>query len=251
MSVRPASNSDDDALQCRPPGWRGEGIAFPTRGALRITNLSLRINADGELVPSPVTAEVRADTMWEHWLAAATDACEQAEGARAEGVAAGPDLGFYRAIEREFRASMQALSSAAFAIDGFYASTVEHAPEARVQSDNRAACILETLKRAYDIRGDQQAAVGKPLSEIFTYRDRAVHPPASFAQPAPHPVYGVSMEPRFVMFRVENAQTSRRFAHQLIWYCLRMPKPRHKALVAWCEAHKDLLPEPEKQSDDP
>src|SRR5215216_6512807 len=62
MSVRPASNSDDDALQCRPPGWRGEGIAFPTRGALRITNLSLRINADGELVPSPVTAEVRADT---------------------------------------------------------------------------------------------------------------------------------------------------------------------------------------------
>ncbi len=71
---------------------------------------------------------------------------------------------------------------------------LEHAPQARVSARSRKSRILESLKRAYDIKGRNQEVARETLYKIFEFRDQAVHPPASYEQPGQHPTYGVGME---------------------------------------------------------
>jgi hypothetical protein len=52
------------------------------------------------------------------------------------------------------------------------------------------------------------------------------------------------MEPRFVKYRAENAVNAQLLARRLIALCLRKPKARYPALVAWCELLRDVVPEP-------
>jgi len=139
---------------------------------------------------------------------------------------------------------MVALSSAAFAIDAFYASTVERASAAKVVASSRDASIFETLKRAFDLRTTDPNIIRNALVDIFRYRDQAVHPPARFIEPVPHPVFGLQMEPRFVMFRIENAESTRAFVHQIIWRCLDKPNAAYPELVEWCEAAKTNIQPP-------
>jgi hypothetical protein len=75
-------------------------------------------------------------------------------------------------------------------------------------------------------------------------RDKAVHPPATWVQPALHPVFNLGMEPRFMPFRADNAIKAQMLARKLIAVCLRKPRARHADLVVWCEPIKDLVPEP-------
>ncbi len=42
---------------------------------------------------------------------------------------------------------MTAVAAAAFAIDAFYASVLEHAPDTKVVASSRDASIFETFKR--------------------------------------------------------------------------------------------------------
>jgi len=42
---------------------------------------------------------------------------------------------FSEALQREFEASLIAVTASAFAIDAFFASVVEHAPDTRVSED--------------------------------------------------------------------------------------------------------------------
>jgi hypothetical protein len=44
---------------------------------------------------------------------------------------------------------MIAIAAAAFAIDSFYRSVPQRAPESKAPAKSRAAAILETLKRAF------------------------------------------------------------------------------------------------------
>lgn len=224
----------------RPRGWRGDGIHV--RGGFRLRDFSLDLTTgEASFVP-----EVRGET-WPHWLAIARDVEDQASSAREEAVEATDDSVFGEALEREFRASIQAVGASAFAIDAFYGATLVHAPAAKVASRAaRYAKIFETLKQAYKLgRGQQQSYIRATLQQVFQFRDHAVHPPASWAKPVAHPVFGLGMEQLFVIFRAENAYAARKFAHQLIWRCLTQPKSRHRDLVTWCEATAKLIEQPD------
>lgn len=227
----------------RPDGWRGSGI-LPT-GGFRIRDLSISLTGPQK----PITAEVRTDT-WPHWIAVARASNDQAASARADGISAGPDEDFRRALELEFRVSMTSVCASAFALDAFYGSTVFHAPEARTTSKNRHGTILETLKRAYRFNGEQQNAAHDGLRQIFDLRRKAVHPDAEFEKPVGHPVFGLAVDPRFLWFRMENAITALRIAHQLIWFCLNRPKPQHSALTEWTKAALTLITEPDSSIQD-
>jgi hypothetical protein len=52
------------------------------------------------------------------------------------------------------------------------------------------------------------------------------------------------MEPRFVMFRAENAVNAQLFARRLTYVCVHKPKRKYPRLVAWCEPLKDALVNP-------
>ncbi len=152
---------------------------------------------------------------------------------------------FAAALEAEFRASLITISSAAIALDAFFASVIHHAPDARrAVSRNRPKTLIETFKHAFEIRGSNQEQLVAMLPKIFELRQRAVHPPEDFTAPLSHPVYGYQLERRLVLFRAENATGASSFANAFIWFCLRKPKPCWNALATWCKQSLDLVPEP-------
>jgi hypothetical protein len=132
-----------------------------------------------------------------------------------------------------------AVSASAFALDAFFASVVQHAPQARVSTRARHATIFETFKRAFALSHGQVSALQAPLRMIFELRDTAVHPPATWAQPVLHPAFNLGMEPRFVQFRAENAINAHLLARRLVAVCVRKPKARYPDLVKWCEPLPD------------
>jgi hypothetical protein len=229
-----------------PKGYRGKGIHV-TRGGFRIPAFSLTLDpSTGKLGGSPIVPELRVDT-FDHWLAIARRAGEEAATARERGVAAPLDANteFAQALEQEFRATMVAVGASAFAVDAFFASVVEHAPEARVEAKGRDAEVFETLKRAFSLTGFRLDGLRRQLRGLYRLRDQAVHPPASWRAPVAHPVFGLGMEPRFVHFRAENAVNAPVVVQRVVYECMRCPKPEHAELVAWCEATKELVGEPE------
>jgi hypothetical protein len=226
------------------PFCRGEGI-FVT-GGLRIRNLQLAFNAaTGEpLPPRPLTVEVRTDA-WHHWLKACDEARDDCHRAR-EGSRGASEDDFRTQIEQEFRRGMQAVGAAAFALDAFYASVVEHAPEARIVVSSRAKSVTATLLNAFTVTNPQGKYIRVMLRDIFRFRDAAVHPPARFVAPVRHPTFGLNVDPRFVMFGLENVVKIRDGVHQLLWLLLHRPRPRYPALVEWAAAGESLIADPEQ-----
>lgn len=230
----------------RRKGDRGGGIHVVRRSDFRLRNIHLSFDATtGDLVDSSMIPELRTD-IFDDWLLIAERASEDSGAARKEALEAPLDdnEAFASAVQREFEASMIAVAASAFALDAFFASVVEHAPDARVSAGSRDATIYETFKRAFALSHAQLTTVREPLRMIFRFRRDAVHPPATWAEPVLHPVFNLGMEPRFVRFRAENAINAQLLARKLIAVCVRKPKKKYPALVAWCEPLKDAVPEP-------
>jgi hypothetical protein len=229
----------------RERGDRGGGIHV-TFGDFRLRDIHLSFDATtGELVESSMIPELRTDT-FQHWLQISEEAAESAKEPRRRALEIPRDDGeaFTAALEEEFRASVVAITAGAIAVDSFYASVKQHAPQTQVPADARDAAIFETLKRAFVLTAEQQREAREPLRQIFRLRDEAVHPPASWAEPLPHPVFNVGIAPRFVWCRVENAILAHSFAGRLIWLCLNIPKPEHSELERWCREISPRIPRP-------
>lgn len=225
---------------------RGGGIHITRRSDFRLRDIRLSFDATtGDLADSSMTPELRTD-IFDDWLRIAERASDDSVAARREGLKAPLDdnEGFASAVQREFEAALIAVSASAFALDAFFASVIEHAPEARVSAGSRHATIYETFKRAFALSHAQVTSARKPLQMIFQFRRVAVHPPATWAAPVLHETWNLGMEPRFVMFRAENAINAQFFARKLIAECVRKPKKTYAKLVEWCEPLKDVVPEP-------
>src|SRR5688500_1378454 len=91
------------------------GIRVPDGGGFRIRNFRLTIADDGELVDSSFVAELRTD-VFPHWLHIAEGFSVDAQRAREDAVSLRDKEGeaFNKALEAEFRASMLAITAAAF-----------------------------------------------------------------------------------------------------------------------------------------
>ncbi len=230
----------------RPKGDRGSGIHITRRSDFRLRDIHLSFDATtGELAESSMIPELRTD-IFDDWLRIAERASEDSEAARRDAldVPLGEDASFTTAVLREFEAAMIAVSASAIALDAFFASVIEHAPGARVSARSRDATIFETFKRAFSLSHAQLQAGREPLRTIFRFRRFAVHPPATWAAPIRHPVFNLGMEPRFVIFRAENAVNAQLFARRMIYVCVHKPKRKYPKLVAWCEPLKDVVLEP-------
>src|SRR4051794_17471413 len=130
-------------------GDRGGGIHITRRSDFRIRNLSLSIDATtGEVTASPITTELRTD-IFDDWLRIAERSAAESEAARLDALETPlqESEAFTTAVQREFEAAMMAVAASAFALDAFFASVIEHAPEARVTAKSRDGTIFETIKR--------------------------------------------------------------------------------------------------------
>jgi hypothetical protein len=230
----------------RKEGDRGGGIHITRRSDFRIRDFHLSFDATtGELADSSMVTELRTD-IFDDWLRIAERASDDSAAARRDALKTPLEEkeAFASAVQREFEAAMIAVAASAFALDAFFASVVEHAPDARVATKSRHTTIFETFKRAFKLRSAQLATIREQLRIIFLFRREVVHPPATWAEPILHPVFNLGMEPRFVRFRAENAISAQLIARKLIAVCVRNPKKKYPTLVAWCEPLVEIIPEP-------
>lgn len=150
------------------------GILVVDGGDLRVSDIRLDLGSD-----MPVSSSLRADLrleLWRYWLAeavnAAIEAAEITPLLSAELLASDSEQ-LTRLLINELRASMRAITSAAFAIDAFYASVKVRFPK-HPRSDawnekppSRHQQVAETLKHHLGItKNDQPKELSKRVKEV-------------------------------------------------------------------------------------
>lgn len=201
---------------------KSRGIRWFGGGDFRIVNLTLKVADDGAISMGDVRAELRTD-MWPFWLEEAIDAAVLASGFAGQiptlvgqrDSAAHPnpiEHEIDQLVLGEMKASMRAITSSAFAIDAFYASVKERSPEHpdaqkwREKRTAREKQVTETFRYHLRItKADAVAEIKRRVSEIFRFRDWAVHPGAKFQQPEYRDDLNLAMDWHFVAFRRANA----------------------------------------------
>jgi hypothetical protein len=224
------------------------GVWFTKGSHIRATNVGWTIDrATGEVTAEPVVLHLAVDT-WHHWLEMALDNVCVAMASAAEADAAidrgadGDDAA--DAVVREMRASMAAISFAAFALEAFYAAVVERSPAPpelverwQAKSASRHRRLFESLSVSFIYPNDHAREYRQILRSVFGLRDQLVHPNASFHPAAWHPRFGRGADVRIVRFRAYNAFAATIVVHSLIRRSLERPRPGvPQALREWLPA---------------
>lgn len=192
------------------------GINVTDGGDLRLSNIRIEVGPDGaQSAPSP-TVHLRTD-MWPYWLAESIEGAKES-ASHAEGIPpaleAGDDESIRQLMIRDLRASMRAISAAAFAVDAFYASVKARSPrhpsEAawREKRTARHAQVHETLRYHLKIDNTSAREVQHRIKQLFQFRDWAVHPGSSFKEPIFRADVDALVDWHYSAFRSENAVAS-------------------------------------------
>jgi hypothetical protein len=200
-------------------------------GDLRLCDLNISIGEDGKPSAGAPRVELRTD-MWPFWLEEAIEAAaiasdvgrqipalvEQLEEALElddKARAGAVEDALTAILSRELRASMRAMTSCAFAIDAFYAMVKARSPDHPQQMEwtkNRTARktqVSETFRHQLRIGNAQSRdSIRTRVSEIFQYRDWAVHPGLKYRDAEYRQDLNASMDWHFKAFRRENAVTA-------------------------------------------
>lgn len=180
---------------------------------LQISGIRVEVGQDGSLQVPPVIPKLRTD-MWPQWLAEAVEAAVLARELSAQippAVAKGDDQRVDILLVRELRASMRAMTAAAFALDAFYASVKARSPQHPHQEEwvsngtTRPAQIFETLRYHLKIKNAGAKEIRRRIRELFKFRGWAVHPGSRFREPIVRPDVAVGLDWHFTVFRAENA----------------------------------------------
>jgi len=156
--------------------------------------------------------ELQLDTCV-HWLEIALEHLAVARSARnalVEAKGTGNDVGAL--LDHEFKSSVQATVAAATFFEALYAATVDRLPTkpkahipGKRQRQSRYIRVAEQLRMSFGLRKQGTANLRSVLSQIYRFRDEAVHPSATFGEPVLHPQLQVGVERRFVMFGYDSA----------------------------------------------
>jgi hypothetical protein len=207
------------------------GVFFQRGVQLRIPAgaVVVSLNDEGEAVMLPIIPETRMD-VWPHWLREALDATvaaldantavvaesDELARAEAEGIPVEDQQRLSDLLDVEFRASMRAISAAAFAVDAFYASVQARSPEhpsralwREVREDgsrtSRHAIVFETLRYHLKVRNGAAAIVRPWIRELFVYRGWAVHASANFRTVVLREDIDRGVDWHHAAFRAQNA----------------------------------------------
>jgi hypothetical protein len=230
-----------DPEELAAPATSGfRGVTFPEQGSFRITNFSVDFSGDEVALGSNSTYEVRTD-IWQHWYDIARTHTGHARDARDRNPGLDDPAGFGSAVVDEMRLAIVAVTAAAFSLEAFHTSVLQHLPGVHIHADSADGRVHQTLLRAFQLSNKQSKETRNDLRQLFRLRDYGVHPKAAWAVPALHEAFHNAMDPKYVTFSVENAEATTRFAHELLGYCLQHPRQKHPELVAWCDAMKQHI----------
>lgn len=240
---------DQDQAQPAVPPSRGIRLQRGTR--LRLSNLSFSIAPDGS-VASDVSFSVAVD-FTPYWLEIAADQvalAEERHTALLDALHAENEDRMDAAMQRECKASMQAMAAAAIALDAFY-GVVKDMVELPTDLEDRwkekrtarYRQVTEVLRRAFQVPPRSAVTLRADLREIFKWRDRAVHPSGVPSNPVRYAELSVDMDWRFVAFRAENARIVTAHAIKIVAQLLAAPRKGNAELSDFCgPALKNLQP---------
>ncbi len=203
------------------------GIMIVAGADLRISGIRLEIADDGTVSAPPVTPHLRTD-MWPHWLRESIDAARlaQAEAAKIPGIREEDDQeALAEVTTAELRASMRAITSAAFAVDAFYSAvaarspTHPHAQLWRTREGRRTprhSQIFETLRYSLKLQNPGATEIRKGIKELFKFRGWAVHPGSRYREPVYRSDLDAGVDWHFMAFRSENATACARLVTNML-----------------------------------
>ncbi len=215
---------------------------FITKGSrLRLSDLKLEVDKDGNFQAGPVTFSLAVD-MWPHWLRIAIEQEARTEEARRqlehlEEATEEHGQDHVLALDRELRPGMVAISAGAFTFDAFHASVrdrLRSQPQVGRRS-SRPKLIAETLRRGFAIKPEPFANIRVAIIELFEFRDWSVHPPAGFLAPAVHPVMDVGVAAHYMRFRLENVRTVTRMTTQVLSQLSDVTRDGEPVVRDWAE----------------
>lgn len=224
---------------------RGMTVAIPAGG------FTIGIGDDGNFTGN-LTLHVRFDVC-PTWVELSLRHLEEAKVKRADREAAwvGANENLKAStLEREFETSVQAIMSAAIAIDAFYAIMQTHVvlPPSlvdrwRTKRTSRHSQVTEVLRRAFHLKPKGAAALRQNLKEIYRLRDLAVHPSGKIEAPILHPELNVGVEWRFAYFRTQNAELVVNAATWILWDLAHGGKPKDTKIMEYLSNLKLRLAE--------
>lgn len=182
---------------------------------LQLSNFSIQIRVDGTSELGTPTVRLRKD-MWPVWAVALINAAAAAQELTPELLAthrAADDEALAMLMHQELTLGMQAMTSAAFALDAFYASVKvragAHPDEQRWLSKARAtprhSQVFETLRYHLKLRPPGANGIRKIIQQIFGWRGAAVHPGSRFREPVIRDELDAAVDWHFVVFRAQNS----------------------------------------------
>jgi hypothetical protein len=186
----------------------GMGMQIPPGG------LKVSIAEDGSASTGPVTMLVRLD-LWTTWLEIGCRSAGDAAAAAREMTPDMPDAHKGVALTAELHAGLVAMTSLAFAIDGFY-DTIRHEmghhPDEAAWRRNRLARhsqVVETLRFLLKLGPNFTGQLGILIKELFEFRGRAVHPSSAFVEPNYRPDVDSGVHPHLLTYSGPHAVQAR------------------------------------------
>jgi len=203
-------------------GSSGDAIAAPATVAAVTT------------VPGAITLLVSYG-MWSTWTRLAIGHERDARMARAEGLKSGaPD-----AYVPEFESALQAITQAAFALDGWYGAThtVLYDGRERKPTGMSGGQLLESLRRAIGKKTLESGSLTDDVTWLFPSRGAAVHHEPKATTGSEHPLASGIVPEEYARFKAEEATRAINMMRSVSEGCLATPTP---ALRAWSEQARGL-----------
>lgn len=184
------------------------------------------------------TAQLK-HSLWVTWSELAIEHEATAWGARSRALSASGPADRSDPMEDEFKSSLQAVTTAALALDALYVPVKQLAPIASTNPapvcprnrPARAGLIREALKRAFSV-GTLNKRWVQEFKWLFALRDGAVHYRESAEDPAPHP-RGMSVSKAYSTYRAEDAKRAVDLLMEVLHSAAEQPRPNLKDAVKW------------------
>jgi hypothetical protein len=215
---------------------KGMTLTIPEGG------LTIEIDDDGNITGGNVNLHLRYDVC-STWTKLSLQHLQQAKVKKSEREAVWAGTNEEKkgpVLEREFEASMQAIVSAAVAIDAFYSIIKTHIvlpPEIteqwRTERTSRYKQVAEVLRQAFNLKPEGVAVLRHNLKEIYRMRDLAIHPSGKIEAPKLHPELNVGVEWRFACFRAHSAELIVNAATWILWTLAHDGKPNDSTIAEY------------------
>jgi hypothetical protein len=177
--------------------------------------------------------------MWNTWARLVIGHERDARMARAEGL----NSGATDAYVPEYESALQAVTQAAFALDGWYGAThavLYNGRERQPRSGMSGGQLLESLKRSIGRKILESGSLMEDVTWLFPSRGAAVHHEPRATTGSKHPLASGVVPEEYALFKAEEAGRAINILRAVFEGCLATPTP---ALRAWSEQAGGVLSE--------